>query len=146
MLAFPIEGAAHGGKSVGERKNVRSDEQVGVLRADRMPVDAVRRNRDFRHQIGASQRDTPRGEAAQRNVADHTILVRDLLGIEEATELLGLGVGRDGRRQPHPKLFRASALDTAPCARPRAPAAMAVVPRGLRAVEADLQGHTIARQ
>ena len=78
--------------------------------------------------------------------ADHTILVRDLLGIEEATELLGLGVGRDGRRQPHPKLFRASALDTAPCARPRAPAAMAVVPRGLRAVEADLQGHTIARQ
>ena len=109
MRAFPIDGAAHRGKGFCERKNVRSDKQVGVRRAYRMPVDAVRRDRDFRHQIGTSQRDTPRGEASQRNVADHTVLLRDLLSIEEPAEFLGLDVGRDGRSQSHPKPLRARA-------------------------------------
>ena len=89
MLAFMFEGAAHRSKGCGKRKNLRSDQQVGVLRADRMPIDAVGRNRDFRHQIGACQRDALRGEAAQRNLADYPVLVLDLSGVEEAAAQQG---------------------------------------------------------
>lgn len=119
---------------------------VGVLGADRMPIDAVGRNRYFRHQIGTCQGDALRGEPAQRNMAYHAVLVRDLPGVEETAELLGLGVGRDGRRQSHAKSFGASTLDASPRARPCAHTAMAVVPRRCRAIEADLQAQAVARQ
>ena len=111
-----------------------------------MPVDALGRDRDLGHQIRARERDALRREAAQRDAADHPILLGDLLGIEEAAELLGLVIAGDGRRQSHAKPFRASALDALPRARPCALAAMAVVPLRRRAVEADLQRHALARQ
>jgi len=146
MLAFAVEGVAYGGKGFGERKYLRGDEQVGILRADRMPIDAVGGYRDFWQQIGACQRNALGGEATQGIAADHPVLLRDLSSIEEMTEFLGLGVGRDGRRQSHSKSFCASALDACQCTRPAAGSAMAVVLRGRRTVEADLQGQTVTRQ
>jgi len=105
MLAFPVEGAAYGSKGFDERKNLGSDEQVGVFGTYRMPIDAVRRNGDFRQQIGACQRNALGSKAAQRNSADHPVLLRDLPGVEEMTEFIGLGIARHGRRQSHSKPF-----------------------------------------
>ena len=88
----------------------------------------------------------PAWRTAQGNPADHPVLLADLLGIKEAAELLGLGVGRNRRRQSHSKSFGTSPLDPFQ-ARAHVPvAAMEVVPLWRRAVEADLQGHAIARQ
>src|SRR5207244_5689582 len=94
MLAFAVEGAAYGSKGCGERKNVGSDEQVDVFGTHRVPIDAVRGYRDFRHQISARQCDALRGKAAQCNAADHPVLLRALPGTEEMTEVLGLGLSR----------------------------------------------------
>ena len=69
MLVFAIEGATHRSEGLGERKDVAGDQQVGVLRSDRMPEHAFSRDRDFGHQICARQRDALRGEASQRNAA-----------------------------------------------------------------------------
>ena len=84
--------------------------------------------------------------AAQRNMADHPVPLVDLSSVYETTELLGLTVGRYGRRQPHAKSLGPSPLDASPCAHPGAVSAMLVVPARCWAVEADLQSHAIARQ
>ena len=144
MLAFPLEGAAYRSEGLGERKDVGGDEQIGVLGAYRMPVDALRCDGDLRHQIGADQRNTLRGETSQRNPADHSILLADVLSIEEATELLGLLISGDGRGQSHPESFSASALNTFQCTHPCALSTMAVVPLGRRTIKADLQRQAIA--
>ena len=39
MLAFALEGATYRSKGLGERKDVGSDEQIGVLSAYWMPID-----------------------------------------------------------------------------------------------------------
>ncbi len=93
MFAFAVEGAAHRSEGLGERKNVARDQQIGILRADRMPVHAIGCNGDFRHQIGSTQCDTFGGGATQRNPADDPVLCRNLLLIEELTERLSLGIG-----------------------------------------------------
>ena len=62
VLTLAVERAAHRGEGFGERKDVTGDQQVVVLRADRMPVDALRRDRDLGHQIRARERDAVRGE------------------------------------------------------------------------------------
>jgi hypothetical protein len=49
MFPFAVEGTADGREGLGERKNVARDQQVGILRADWMPVHTIGRNRDFRH-------------------------------------------------------------------------------------------------
>jgi hypothetical protein len=49
MFAFAVEGAADGCEGLGERKYFARDQQIGILRADRMPVHAIGCNRDFRH-------------------------------------------------------------------------------------------------
>src|SRR5258708_1125824 len=146
MLAFPVEGATYRSEGLGEREDVGGDEQVGVLGPYWMPVDIFSGDCDFRHQICACKCDALCSGTAQRNAADHAVVLADLLGVEEATELLGLAVGGDSRRQSHPKPFCASALDAPPGTRPRALSAMAVVPLGGGAVEADLQCHAIAWQ
>ena len=49
VFAFAVEGAADGSEGLGERKNVARDQQIGILRADRMPVHTIGCNGDFRH-------------------------------------------------------------------------------------------------
>jgi phosphonate transport system substrate-binding protein len=67
MLAFAFERPAHGGKGLGEWKNFGGDQQIGVLGPDRMPIDPVRRDGDFRQQIREpAQRPALRNRARQR--------------------------------------------------------------------------------
>ena len=49
MFAFAIECAADGGEGFGEREDVARDEHIVIFCSDRMPVNALSRNRDFRH-------------------------------------------------------------------------------------------------
>jgi hypothetical protein len=51
VCAFTLKGAPRRRESVGERKDVRSDQQVRILGSDPMPIDAVSGDGDFRHQI-----------------------------------------------------------------------------------------------
>jgi hypothetical protein len=48
VLAFAIDGAAYGSEGLGERKNVGCNQQIGILGPDRMPVNAISGNGDFR--------------------------------------------------------------------------------------------------
>ena len=105
MLAFALEGPTHRGERLGQRKDVGGDEHIGVRGSYRMPVDAFRRYGNLRRQISACKCDAFRGEAPQRNAADHPVLFSDLVCIQEATELLGLAVSGDGRCQSHPEPF-----------------------------------------
>ena len=57
MRSFALPGAARGGESIGERKNVAGDQEVLILGAHRMPIHAIGRDGDFRHQIRARKRD-----------------------------------------------------------------------------------------
>jgi hypothetical protein len=98
--ALPVESLAHRGEGIGQREDVTGDEQVGVLGPDGVPVDALRRDGDFGHQIHARQRHAFGREAAERNAADHPVFVGDVLLVEKASELLGLVIGGNGRRQP----------------------------------------------
>src|ERR1700674_5226367 len=88
VFAFAVEGAADRSEGLGEREDVARDKQIGILRADRMPVDTIGCNGNFRHQIGAANGDTFAGRATQRNPADYSVFWRNLLLIEEVTERL----------------------------------------------------------
>ena len=57
MLAFPLEGAAHRGEGLGQRKDLAGDQQIGVLGSHRMPIDAFSRDRDLWREIGARKGD-----------------------------------------------------------------------------------------
>ena len=93
VFAFAVEGAADRSEGLGERKNFARDQQIGILRADRMPVHTIGCNRDFRHQIGSTDGDTVAGSTTQRDPAYDPVFCRNLLVVEELTELLGLGIG-----------------------------------------------------
>ena len=97
MLAFALEGATYRGEGLGERKDVGSDEQIGVLSAYWMPVDTLSCYGDLRYQISASKCDALCREAPQCDTADHSVLFVDPLSIEEAPELFCLLVGGDRR-------------------------------------------------
>ena len=146
MFAFAVESATDCGEGLGEGKNVGRDQQIGILRADRVPVHTIGRDRDFRHQIGSTDCDTFAGRATQRDPADDPVFCRDLLLIEELTERVSLGVGRNRGCQSHSKAKRTSALDAFARARPCARPAMEVVQFWRRAVQTDLQDNSITRQ
>ena len=146
MLAFALEGPAHRGERLGQRKDIGGDEHIGVRGSYRMPVDAFRRDGNFGRQISACKCDAFRGETPQRDAADHPVLFPDLVYIQEATELLGLAVSGDGRRQSHPEPFPASALHALPRAQPGPRSSMAVMELGRRTVKADLQRQAISWQ
>src|SRR5579864_7302450 len=111
-----------------------------------MPVHAIGSNRHFRHQVGSTHRDTRAGSTAQRDPAYDSVFYRNLLLIEEVTERLSLGVGRNRGRQAYSKAMRTSALNAFTGARPCAGPAMKVVQLWRRAVQADLQDNSITRQ
>ncbi len=90
--------------------------------------------------------DTFGGRATQRNPADYSVFCRNLFLIEELTERLSLGIGRDCGRQAHSKAKRTSALNPFACARPCAGPAMEVMQFWRCAVQADLQDNSIPRQ
>ena len=55
VSALVLEGALRRGERVGERKDIRSDQEVRILGADRMPINAVSGDGDFGHKIGARE-------------------------------------------------------------------------------------------
>jgi len=146
MLAFALEGPTHRREGLCQRKNIGGNEHICVRGSYRMPVDAKCRYCNLRHQISARKCDAFRGETPERNAADHPVLFPDLAFIQEATEIFGLAVIGDGRRQSHPEPFPASAIHTLPRAQPGARAPMAVMELRGRTVKADLQRQTIACQ
>jgi hypothetical protein len=81
MFAFAVEGAADRGERLGERKNVARDEQVRILSADRMPVNSIGCNRDFRDQVGSANCDTLSGGATQSDAAYYPVFRRNFLFI-----------------------------------------------------------------
>ena len=50
-----LKGATRGCKRVGEWKDIRRDQKVRILGADRMPINAVSGDGDFGHKIGARE-------------------------------------------------------------------------------------------
>ena len=78
MRSFALPGATRSGEGLSERKNVAGDQEVIILGAHRMPIHAVGRDGDFRHQIGARKRDALLRKTTQRDATDHAILVADL--------------------------------------------------------------------
>ena len=103
MFAFAVEGSPNRREGFCERENVAPDKEIGIFRPDRMPVHPISGNRNFRHEIGSTDGDTFVGGATQRNPSDDTVFCRNLLLIEELTELFSLGVGRNRGGQPHSK-------------------------------------------
>src|SRR5215510_5427055 len=146
VFAFLIEGAADRSERLGERKNVARNQQIVVFRADGMPVDTLSCNRDFRHQIGASNGDTFSRHTPQRDPTYDSVVFRNLFLVEKSTEFLGLGSSRNSRCQSHAKPELPSVLNTFACPRPRPRSAMEVVQFRRRAVQADLQDNPLAGQ
>jgi hypothetical protein len=146
VFAFSVNGVADCCERLGERKNVARNKQIGILCSDRMPVDTLSSNGNLGHQIGPTECDPFCCRATQRDPADYSVFCSNLLLIEELTELLSLGIGRNRRRKSNSKTLRASSLNTFACARPSAGPAMKVVQFWRGAVQADLQDNSIAGQ
>ena len=81
VRALLLKGVTRRSESVGERKDVRSNQKVGVLGADRMPKHAIGSDGDFRYEICARDRDAFRGKTTERHAADHTVLLVDLFTV-----------------------------------------------------------------
>ena len=100
MLVLAVKAAAHRCKGFGERKDFTADEQIAVLRADRVPEHAICRDRHLGHQIRPCQRNALRGDASQRDAPYHPNQFRDLPhpddGSGEAEELALVGPPADG--------------------------------------------------
>src|SRR5215813_4194218 len=144
VFAFSLESAADRGERLGQRKDVAGNKQIGIFGADRMPVNSVSGNGDFGHQIGSTDRDPVTCSAAQCDSAYHSVFWGDPLIVEKQTKLFSLGIGGNSGSESHSKSLRTSELNTSarshPCSRP----AMEIVPFRRRAVQADLQDHSIA--
>src|ERR1700692_2691358 len=146
MRALVLKGATRRSESIGERKDVRSDQKVGVLGANRMPKHAISSNGDFRYQICARDCDAVRGKTTERDAADHPVLFVDLFTVQEFSEFGRLRFGSDRRGQPYSKSLRSRPLNAPPRFDPCTFSTMPVMALGRRAIEADLQCHPITRQ
>ena len=60
MCAFTLKGATRRGERAGERKNVRSDQEVRILGSHRMPINTLGGDGNFRCQICAGECDSLR--------------------------------------------------------------------------------------
>ena len=103
MCPLSLKGTARRGESVGQRKDFRTHQQVGILGSDRMPINTIRGDGDFRNKIGARQRDALRRKSAKGDTADDPILLADLTTIQEFLEFMGFSFGCDACGQAHPK-------------------------------------------
>src|SRR5271168_627216 len=146
MSSFALPGAPRCGESVGERKDVWSDQKVLILSADRMPIHAVSSDGDFRYKICAHQGDALRCKTPEGDAADHPVLFADLSTVQELAELGRFCVRRDRCSQSHAKSLRPRPLNALPCFGPSTCSTMFIVALGRRTIEADLQCHPIARQ
>src|SRR5258708_40198371 len=108
-----------------------------------MPGQTRSSDRYFRPYIGSSNGETFGGRTTVCDPAYDSAFCRNLLLVEELTELFSLGIGRNGRRQSHSKTLRTSAPDAFPCARPCAGPAMEVVQLWRSLIQADLQDNSI---
>src|ERR1700756_5241477 len=139
MCAFTLKGATRRSERAGERKNVRSDQEVRILGSHRMPINTVGGDGNFRYQICAGECDSLRRKSTKGDATDHPVLFPDLPTVQEQAELLSLSFCRHRRSQSHAESLCPRALDTLPRFRPCARSAMEIVALGRRAIEADLQ-------
>src|SRR5262249_13924516 len=114
----------------GERQDVARDQEVVVVGADRVPVDAARGDGRLRDEIRAREGDAVLGKATQRDSPDHTILGSNRVPVQEFREPRGLVVRRYGGGEPNPEARPARRLDTGPGALPRAVSAVPIVQLG----------------
>src|SRR5258708_1477070 len=98
-LALP--GATRSGESVGEWKDLRSDQKVRILGADRMPIHTAGGDGDFRYEICAGKCDSLGRKSTKGDATDHPVLFADLPTVQKFAELIGLGFCRDSRGQSH---------------------------------------------
>ena len=146
MSSFALPGATRRGESVGERKDVWSDQKVLILGSDRMPIHTVCGDGDFRYEICARKGDALRCKTPEGDSADHPVLFADLSTVQELAELGRFGVRRDRCGQSHAKSLRLRPLNALPRFGPSTCSTMMIVALGRWAVEAYLQCHPIARQ
>src|SRR5262249_26631112 len=114
----------------GERQNVARDQEVVVVGADWVPVDATRGDGHLRYEIRARESDAVLGKASQHDSPDHTILGTNPVPVQKFRELPGVLVRRYSGGEPNPEARRASRLDAGPGALPRAVSAVPIVQLG----------------
>src|SRR5262249_44156274 len=124
-----LKGATRGCKRVGEWKDIRSDQKVRILGADRMPIHAVGGYCDFRYKVGTGKCDSFGRKSTKGYATDHPVLFADLPTVQKLAELVGLGFCRNRRRQSHPKSFCPRPLNALPRFGPGTRSAMVVVAR-----------------
>lgn len=129
-----------------QRKDLSSDQQIFVIGADRMPVDAIGRNRDLRHEIGARHDHAVLRKSTTGNPTNDAILRLDVVQIEKPVETRLLFIGRDRGGQPNTESFSSHYLDAQPGTPPCAGPAMTIVQFRIRTVETDLKGDPLARK
>src|SRR5262249_54522011 len=130
VLAIALERPPDRLERRGERQNVARDQEVVVVGADRVPVDAARSDGRLRHQIRARESDAVLGKAPQRDSPDHTILGMDRVPVQKFRELLGFFVRRYGGGESDPESRPARRLEAGPRALPRAVSAVPIVQLG----------------
>src|SRR5206468_10402836 len=101
VRAFALERFPYRCKRPGERENLACDQQIGILRSNRMPIDAVMCDRHFRHQIGPSKRHAFDRRTAQCDTANDAVFCRDALPVEKSAEVFLLVLARNGSGEPH---------------------------------------------
>src|SRR5262249_46952553 len=130
MLAFALERHPERVERRGERENVAGDQEVVVVGADRVPVNAARGDGHLRYEIRAREGDAVLGKATQRDSPDHAILGSHCVPVQKFREPLDLLVRRQGGGEPNPEARPARRLDTGPGALPCAVSTVPVVQLG----------------
>src|SRR5215469_3538489 len=145
MCPLSVKGTVRRGESVGQRKDFRTHQQVSILGSDRMPINTIGGDGDFRYKIGTRQCDPLRRKSAKGDSADDPILFADLTVAQEFSELFGLSFGCDARGQAHPKPLGSRLFYPPPRFGPSTGAAVLIVAFSGWTVEADLQCHAFTR-
>jgi hypothetical protein len=138
---LPAAGCEAGLRWLSEREHLGRDELVVVVGPHRVPVDAVRGDCHLGLQGRWSQHHAVGGPAASGQRTQNLVFDRDAQSVQELAQLLFLGqVGRHqgcGHSDAEPLVQRGAHPGHG--ARPRALAAVRVVPVGRGRVQADLQ-------
>src|SRR5271167_1787707 len=134
MSSFALPGATRCGESVGERKDVWSDQKVLILGSDRMPIHTVGSDGDFRYKICAREGDALRCKTPEGDSADHPVLFADLSTVQELAELGRFCVRRDRCGQSYAKSIRLRPLNAFPRFRPSTCPTMMIMALGRRAI------------
>ena len=90
MFIFVLKGPADRGEGLGQRKDIRSDQQIRIIGSHWVPIDTVRGDRDLWDKVGAGECDTFDGKTTQDDSADHSVFLTNATRIEESLKFLSL--------------------------------------------------------